>query len=173
MSKRIYHQLKELVFLALIAFLISLSIRAAIAESYIIPTGSMIPTINAGDRVLVNKLIYRFRDPDRGEIVVFNPPEKVGNQPFLKRVVGLPGDTVEVQSGQILVNGSVYTVEQASVADYCYGPTKVPEGFIFVLGDNRNNSYDSHCWGFVPLENLIGEGLFIFWPPQDMKLLTE
>lgn len=173
MNNKIYRQLKELFFLVLIASIISIGIRAAIAESYIIPTGSMIPTVNKGDRVLVNKLVYRFRRPERGEVVVFDPPRNVGNIPFLKRVIGLPGDTVEIKDGKIYINGSIFTVESATDTNYNYGPEKVPEGFLFVLGDNRNNSYDSHCWGFVPSRNLIGEGLCVYWPFQDIKLLIE
>ena len=173
MDKGRYRQLKEIVILVLTAFIISFSIRVSIAQSYIVPTGSMIPTINAGDRVLVNKLVYRFRSPERGEVVVFDPPRKVGSIPFLKRVIGLPGDVVEVKKGDIYVNDSVFRVEEASATDYSYGPVKVPEGSLFVLGDNRNNSYDSHCWGFVPVKNLVGEGLFVFWPPRDIRMLTD
>jgi len=173
LSKRIYRELRELILLVLVAFIISLGIRAAIAETYVIPTGSMIPTIEIGDRVLVNKLAYRFRLPERGEIVIFDPPEGIGKLPFLKRVIGLPGDTVEVRDGNVYVNGSVLKVEEAEDTNYEYGPEEVPKGYIFVLGDNRNNSFDSHCWGFVPLKNLIGEGVLVFWPPADAKLLNE
>jgi signal peptidase I len=173
LDKGRYRQLKEIVILVLTAFIISFSIRVSIAQSYIVPTGSMVPTINAGDRVMVNKLVYRFREPERGEVIVFDPPENVGKIPFLKRVIGLPGDTIEVRQGNIYVNGEIFTVDEASATDYSYGPVTVPEGAIFVLGDNRNNSYDSHCWGFVPMKNLVGEGLFVFWPPHDMRLLTK
>ncbi len=172
MSKKIYREFRELTFLLLVALLISFGIRTAVAESYIIPTGSMVPTINVGDRILANKLVYRFRTPKRGEVVIFNPPRGVGNQPFVKRVIGLPGDTVEIRDGKIYVNGSVFKVKTATVTEYRYRPIRVPKGYIFVLGDNRNRSYDSHCWGFLPLDNLIGEGVLIFWPPEDIKLLS-
>lgn len=173
MSKRIYRELRELLFLALVALVISFGIRAAVAETYVIPTGSMIPTINIGDRVLANKLVYHVRLPERGEVVIFDPPKGVGNQPFLKRVIGLPGDTVEVRGGKVYINDSVFKVKAATATTYRYGPVEVPEGSVFVLGDNRDSSFDSHCWGFLPLDNLIGEGVMVFWPPHDVKLLGQ
>ncbi len=173
MNQKIYRDLKELIFLALIALLISFGIRAAVAESYIIPTGSMLPTIEIGNRILANKLVYHFRMPRRGEVVVFNPPKEIGNQPFVKRVIGLPGDDVEIRDRKIYVNGLVYVVRTATSTDYNYGPVRVPKGYIFVLGDNRNSSFDSHSWGFLPIDNLIGEGVLVFWPPEDIKLLSD
>lgn len=171
MSKKFYRELKEFVFLTLVALLISFGVRAAVAESYLIPTPSMVPAIKVGDRILANKLVYRFRMPERGEVVIFNPPKGVGDQPFVKRVIGLPGDIVEVQNGNIYINGSVFEVKTATATTYSYGPMNVPPGYLFVLGDNRNTSFDSHCWGFLPLKNVIGEGVLIFWPPEDIKLL--
>lgn len=153
------------------AIVISFGIREAVAQPFVIPSGSMIPTINIGDRILANKLVYRIRTPQRGEIVVFQPPSELGSTPFVKRLIGLPGDTIEVKDGKVYVNGKIFRKGFTGKMNYNYGPVKVPYKRIFLLGDNRDNSFDSHVWGFVPMKNIIGEGFIIYWPPQSVKLL--
>lgn len=141
---------------------------ATIAKPYQIPTGSMEPTIQVNDRIIANRVIYHFKDIERGDIIVFNPPEAAGldtDTPYVKRVVGLPGDTVAVEDGKTYVNGEEFVVEQIKDPPfYTYREQTVPGGMLFVLGDNRNSSMDSTRWGFLPVENVIGRADVIYWP---------
>jgi signal peptidase I len=149
--------------------ILAMGIRHFVAEARYIPSGSMLPTLQINDRLIVDKLMYRFSDPQRGDIVVFSPTDALEKQnfkdAFIKRTIGLPGETVEVKGGTVYINGTPlreqYLDEKPS---YHYGPVTVPEGQYLVLGDNRNNSYDSHYWGFVPRENIIGRAVIRFWP---------
>lgn len=149
--------------------ILAMGIRHFVAEARYIPSGSMLPTLQINDRLIVDKLMYRFSDPQRGDIVVFSPTDALEKQnfkdAFIKRTIGLPGETVEVKGGTVYINSTPlreqYLDEKPS---YHYGPVTVPEGQYLVLGDNRNNSYDSHYWGFVPRENIIGRAVIRFWP---------
>ncbi len=173
-GSRILKTIREYAVLVLVALMLSFGIRTAVAEVRVVPSASMVPTIGVGDRLLTVKLIYRFGDPQRGDIVVFEPPESLKgrfNDPFVKRVIGLPGDVVEVRDGKTFVNGREFKVETAETPLYTYDPVRVPDGYYFVLGDNRNRSYDSHEWGFVPRENIIAKAVLVFWPPDDAKML--
>lgn len=164
--------LREIVVPLMLAIVLALFIQATIAKPYEIPTGSMIPTIQPQERVLANRFIYHLRDVRRGDIVVFMPPAQLGSDvPFVKRVVGLPGDSVEVQGGEVLINGRPFDVPDASAPRYAYGPEVVPEGQLFVLGDNRNNSVDSHEWGFLSEESVLGEVFMTYWPLKRLRLL--
>lgn len=156
-----------------VAFGIAMFAQATLAKPYQIPTGSMLPTIQLNDRILANRIIYHFFSIGRGDVVVFDPPNQMqsGGVPFVKRVIGLPGDTVEIRKGQVLINGEPFVVETASVPTYTKPKETVPEGMLFVLGDNRNESSDSHIWGYVPMDNIIGRAELIYWPPQHMQLL--
>ncbi|MEQ8753539.1 MAG: signal peptidase I [Coleofasciculus sp. G1-WW12-02] len=148
---------------------LAIGIRSFVAEARYIPSGSMEPTLQINDRLIIDKISYNFRQPQRGDIVVFSPTEALKQQnfkdAFIKRVIGLPGETVEVKGGRVYVNGQVlreqYIEEEP---EYSYGPVTVPEDNYLVLGDNRNNSYDSHYWGFVPRKNIIGRAIVRFWP---------
>lgn len=132
----------------------------------------MLPTIQLQDRILANRIIYRFHGIERGDVVVFQPPEGVDQRtPYVKRVIGLPGDTVEVRGGVTLVNGQEFVVPNAAIPSYVKPAAKVPDGQLFVLGDNRNESSDSHIWGYVPVDNVIGRAEVIYWPVKDMQLL--
>lgn len=150
---------------------LAIGIRSFVAEARYIPSGSMEPTLQINDRLIIDKISYNFRQPQRGDIVVFSPTDALKQQnfkdAFIKRVIGLPGETVEVKGGRVYVNGQVlreqYIEEEP---EYSYGPVTVPEDNYLVLGDNRNNSYDSHYWGFVPRENIIGRAIVRFWPPN-------
>lgn len=139
--------------------------QATIAKPYQIPSGSMLPTIQLQDRILANRLIYRFQGIERGDIIVFKPPSNVDQSiPYVKRVVGLPGDLVEIRNNKVLVNGEEFVVPQAEAPTYTEAPQRVPENQLFVMGDNRNASSDSHIWGFVPEDNVIGKAQLIYWP---------
>lgn len=179
--------IKDVVLPVAVAIALAFVIQAAVAKPYEIPTESMVPTIQANDRIIANRVIYRFRDVDRGDIVVFDPPRSAsrycgeaggGNIPFVKRVIGIEGDTVELrQDGPTLVNGEPLVVPEARPNPAQQGrPSRtfqVPEGHIFVLGDNRPDSCDSHQWPdpYVPIGNVIGQAEVIYWPLQHATFL--
>lgn len=157
--------IKTLVTAGILAF----SIRTFVAEARYIPSESMLPTLEVNDKLIVEKLSYHFTEPQRGDVVVFKPTPILVQQnfkdAFIKRIIGTPGDTVEVKLGQVYLNGQVLEEDYINGApEYDYGPVTVPDNHYLVLGDNRNNSYDSHYWGFVPEENLIGKAVLRFYP---------
>jgi len=156
-----------------VAVFLALFIRTFVAEARYIPSGSMLPTLQIDDRLVVEKLTYDFSQPDHGQIIVFTPPKATNiDQAFIKRVVGLPGDTVEVKDGKVLLNGKPLSEEYIlEPPNYTMPPRTVPAGSYFVMGDNRNNSYDSHMWGFLPRENVIGRAFFRFWPLNRIGLV--
>ncbi len=131
---------------------------------------SMRPTLDDGGYVLVNKIAYRSSLPEYGDIIVFHFPVDP-NQDFIKRVIGLPGDTIAVRDGKVIVND--YSLDEPYIAaePLYIGRWTVPEGQIFVLGDNRNNSSDSHSWGAVPLENIVGKAVVVYWPPPNWQII--
>lgn len=153
-----------------LSILLALGIRTFVAEARYIPSGSMLPTLQIDDRLIIDKVGYRFDTPERGDIVVFEPTDELRRQnfkdAFIKRVIGLPGEAVEVREGKVFVDNKplqeAYTFDPP---DYQWGPQRVPEDHYLVLGDNRNNSYDSHYWGFVPREKIIGRAVVRIWPP--------
>lgn len=151
-----------------LSVLLALGIRTFVAEARYIPSGSMLPTLEINDRLIIDKVSYDFGDPQRGDIVVFRPPDALGqNEAFIKRLIGLPGDVIEVKNGQLYVNDEPQAEPYiAAKPDYQYGPVTVPDDAYLVLGDNRNKSFDSHYWGFLPADHLIGRAVFRFWPPD-------
>ncbi len=160
------------------AMVLAFGIRTFVAEARYIPSSSMEPTLQINDRLIIEKISYHFQRPERGDIVVFNPTEALQKNnfkdAFIKRVIGLPGDTVKVSKKQVYVNGQVISEDYiAQAPDYDFGPVTVPADQYLVLGDNRNNSYDSHFWGFVPREKLIGRAFVRFWPFTRLGLLDE
>ncbi|MBI5950171.1 MAG: signal peptidase I [Chloroflexi bacterium] len=131
---------------------------------------SMIPTLEDGEFVLVSKLNYRLGKVERGDIVVFHYPVDP-KQELIKRVIGLPGDTVKVMDGVVSVNTQVLDEPYIADAPRYSGEWIVPEGHVFVLGDNRNDSSDSHQWGYLPLEKIVGKAVVIYWPPSLWKVI--
>ncbi|MFZ1024876.1 MAG: signal peptidase I [Limnoraphis robusta] len=160
-----------------LSIILALGIRTFVAEARYIPSGSMLPTLEINDRLIIDKLGYKFQDPDRGDVVVFSPTDQLKTQykdAFIKRIIGLPGETVEVRDGLVFVNGQPLTEKYiAEEPQYNWGPETVPEDQYLVLGDNRNNSYDSHYWGFVPRDHIIGRAVVRFWPPNRVGGLDE
>lgn len=175
---------RELLEVGALALALSFGVRAAVAEARFIPSGSMRPGLELDDRLVVEKLSLHFRPPQRGDVVVFEPPPAAhlpAGEVLIKRVIGLPGDRVRVAGGRIWVNGQ--PLPEAYLAEpIAYGPPawsaigmpegRVPPGHVWVLGDNRNLSYDGHAWGPLPVQNLIGRAVFRFWPPTRVGPLT-
>jgi signal peptidase I len=148
-------------------------VRPFVMEAFWIPSASMVPTLEIGDRVLVNKFIYRFTEPHRGDIIVF---ESVDNpkEDLIKRVVGVPGDKIAVRGGKLFLNGEPqkepYTNKKLPDRSF-FAKTKVPKDHVFVMGDNRANSADSRVFGPLPEKNIEGEAFLRFWPPDRIGLL--
>ncbi len=186
----------EFPLILIVAFaLVFLVVRPYVVEAFYIPSESMVPTLEVGDRVLVNKFIYRFTEPERRDVVVFKTPEGVDNsvdgnpiarligwfqgkrderQDLIKRVVGLPGDTIAVRNGRLFVNGERQKEPylNKSLPDQSFfQQTTVPQGKVFVMGDNRTNSRDSRFIGPIPKENIEGEAFLRFWPPGRLGTL--
>ena len=168
-----------------IAILIAVFIRTFVVQAFKIPSGSMKPTLQIGDHILVNKFIYGVKvpflrntvipvnDPKRDDIVVFIYPQD-RSKDFIKRLIGLPGDMIEVRDKQIILNGLPWNDAHGVHSDSLiipasvqprdnFGPVTVPEGSIFVMGDNRDESYDSRFWGFVKQQDVLGKALIIYW----------
>ncbi len=170
---------------AVIAILLALFIRTFVVQAFKIPSGSMKPTLLVGDHILVNKFLYGIKipftnktlipisEPERGDIIVFIYPVDP-EKDFIKRVIGLPGDTVEISGEKVLINGKPYDDEHGFYSKMGsasaqvgkgshFGPVTVPKDRLFVMGDNRNHSYDSRFWGFVPLSSVKGKAFIIYW----------
>lgn len=183
----------EMAVLFIIALVLAIYLQAFMIKPFIIPSPSMEPTLMEGDRVLVDRLTLHFREPRRGEVIVFRfDPNDPANQtqgsnaltrsldllaevlnithqeslPFIKRVVGIGGDTVELRDGELFVNGEPSEEDYEFIQDTANGKWEVPEGTVMVMGDNRPNSNDSRRWGFVALETIIGRAMAVWWPPS-------
>ncbi|MCL2338324.1 MAG: signal peptidase I [Firmicutes bacterium] len=168
-QKSIWLELLELI---VIAFVLVVIIKGFLIEPFYIPSGSMEPTLQINDRIIVSKLSYHLTHPHRGDIIVFKYPED-HRRDFVKRLIAVGGETVELRNSVLLING------QPVAEDYLpqglkfdnYPPTKVPYGFYFMLGDNRNNSDDSRYWGMMPQKDIIGKAVFIYWPLNRLETL--
>ena len=178
-------KLREYVEAILLAIVIAFFIRTFVIQAYKIPSGSMKPTLLIGDHILVSKFNYGIKlpfirstlipvgTPKRGDIVVFIYPED-RSKDFIKRLIGLPGDTIEIRDKKVFLNGQPMNDPHAVHSDSLvipgavqprdnFGPIKVPEGKLFVMGDNRDESYDSRFWGFVDVKDVLGKALIIYW----------
>lgn len=157
----------------LIAVVLALFIRTFVVQAFKIPSGSMVPTLLIGDHILVNKFLYRFANLTRDDIIVFKYPQDK-TRDFIKRVIGLPGDTVEVRKKMVYINGKPlqenFTMHEDSALlprltsprDY-FGPAVIPPNHYFVMGDNRDNSQDSRFWGFLKADEIKGKAFLIYW----------
>ncbi|MDP3790106.1 MAG: signal peptidase I [Candidatus Omnitrophota bacterium] len=175
----------------IIAVVLALFIRAFFIQAFKIPSGSMKPTLQEGDKIMVNKLLYGphipfthyripgLREPKRGDIVVFKYPED-RKKDFIKRLIAVGGETVEVSNGNILINNESLANPPEILKIYYYNrghygvegnAVKVPENCYFVLGDNSDSSRDSRYWGFVPKDDIVGRAMFIWWPPWRIQAL--
>jgi signal peptidase I len=178
---------------ALSAVALAFMVQASVAKPYEIPSPSMVPTIQEHDRIIANRLIYRFRAIHRGDIIVFNPPasavaacKPVKGVPFVKRVIGVAGDHVVIEANRVLVNGTPFVVKNAVMPNHAPGEATqsfpvVPPGHLFVMGDNRPVSCDSHQWQnnppnpqtdpFVATKDVIGQAEVRYWPPTRWAFL--
>jgi len=171
-----------------LSIILALGIRTFVAEARWIPSGSMEPTLHGvpdqwqADKIIVDKLKYKFAQPQRGDIVVFSPTDELKKEnyqdAFIKRIIGLPGETVELKDGKVYINNKPLTEKylypnQQTVINVCSAglqppflvqATTIPPNSYLVLGDNRSNSYDGRCWGVVPRNNIIGRAVIRFWP---------
>ncbi len=185
--------LREVPVLVLIALVVAILIKTFLVQAFFIPSSSMEQTLVPGDRVLVNKLAYRVGDIHEGDVIVFKNPDEgaiphrgvIGgfihwfgeglgfsqppNEDLIKRVIGLPGDTVQIKNHTVFVNdeplSEPYLTAAAKASMNPYGPVTVPTGELFVLGDNRGDSADSRIIGFIPEKNVVGRAFVIIWPP--------
>lgn len=168
----------------IVALALAMFIRTFFVQAFKIPSGSMLPTLQIGDHLLVNKLLYGVRvpivgtrflsffEPERGDIIVFVYPED-RDKDFIKRIVGVPGDVIEIRQKQLYRNGKPVDRTSEPYAQYTkgvepgvrdnFGPVTVPEGHVYVMGDNRDHSFDSRFWGFVPYEDIKGKAFIIYW----------
>lgn len=158
------------------ALVIALVIKTFLLQAFYIPSSSMVSTLNIGDRVLVNKLSYRFGDVSRGDIIVFERPAGEADSEItdlIKRVVGLPGDVVEGQNGRVLVNGEPldesYLDDGVTTGDF--DAIEVPADHLFMMGDNRGDSRDSRFFGPIPEDSVVGRAFFRVWPLGDISTL--
>lgn len=164
--------LQDILGTLLITVLFTLIMRTAVVEARVVVSGSMLPTIQIEDQVLVNKLVYHFTTPKRGDVIMFDPPIN-SELDYVKRVIGLPGETIAIYDHRVYVDG-VELVEPylKETINYEFGPVTVPEHCYLVLGDNRNNSYDSHQWGIWLQEDAIkGKVMITYWPINNAKCI--
>ena len=163
--------IKDILEVALISLVLFFSINALSARIRV-ESVSMQPTLFAGNFVVVNKLAYQIGEPKRGDIVVFEYPPDPKQDPYIKRVIGLPGEQVQIADGKVKINGvQIYEPYLASDTPQG-GEWTVPDESLFVMGDNRKNSSDSRSWGVVPFENVIGKAVVVYWPPEKWDLLN-
>jgi signal peptidase I len=198
----------ELPVLIIIAFVLALLLKTFLVQAFFIPSSSMEPTLMEQDRVLVNKMVYRFRAPERGEVIVFTKRDEVvgedpvepatplsravesvagllgmgreGERDFIKRIIGLPGETVEMRDGVVYVDGEPLPEAPTDEGGYLsmrdmesYGPYEVPEGHLFMMGDNRPNSADSRfpSLGTIPVDDVVGRAFVVIWPVDRFRTL--
>ena len=145
-------------------------------QTFVIVGPCMEPGLQSGQRILINKIAYAFGEPERGDVIIFTPPDNPEGDPFIKRIIALPGESVEIKQGKVYIykNGNVIELNEPHYIDpprYTYDMYTVPENEYFVLGDNRNIAYDSHSWGTLPRQNIIGKAWLRIWPLDEWGVL--
>lgn len=172
--ERVRREAREWTEAIIVALILTLILRTFVVQAFKIPSGSMIPTLLQGDKLFVNKFIYRFRSPKRWEIIVFKYPEDP-KKDFIKRLIATPGESVEIRQGAIYINGKRQTQPDEIAGNIYYNQepygssgqaVKVPDNSYYVLGDNSLSSRDSRYWGFVPKKNMVGLAFVRWWPPS-------
>ena len=163
---------REIIITVLVAIVITFLLHFGI-EARSVHYSCMLPNLEEGEYIMVDKVIYHFSDPERGEVIVFWPPEELGSaNPFIKRIIGLPGDTIEVKNGKVFIDDIPLEEEYLKEPfHYTVSSRRIPYGEYFVLGDNRNNADDSHVWGTLPRQNIIGRAWFIYWPLNRCRMV--
>lgn len=195
----VWRGLREALIIVLIAAVVAVFVQSFLVKTFIIPTSSMSPTLQVGDRIMAERVTYHFRKPRRGDIVVFRYPptdpkaqntsnilywpfERMaetfhlahgGTTPYVKRVIATEGETIEVKEGQVIVDGRKLEEDYKIQDTYNMPPMKVPEGELFVMGDNRPNSRDSRYWGTAPVRSVIGRVFLIWWPLRHFGIPAE
>ena len=164
-NKKKKSSLREMIEVIVTALVLAFLIKTFIVGNFWIPSESMVPTIEVNDKVIVTNFSYWFEEPERGDVIVFKYPLDT-KKDYIKRCIGLPGETIEFRDSKLYVNGQLvaepYLPEGLVFEDY--GPIEVPEGQYFMCGDNRNHSSDSRVWGFVEKRLIIGKAQVIYWP---------
>ncbi|MGE5417528.1 MAG: signal peptidase I [Acidobacteriota bacterium] len=174
MKNQLFEILKEILGILVVAFVLAMTLRTFVIDARVVPTGSMLPTIQLKDRLLVDKVTPHFVDLKRGDIIVFKPPEGISvKEDLVKRLIGLPGDKIEVKDNTVFVNNTPLDEPYlAQRPNYDYGPVTVPPNSLFMMGDNRNSSYDSHLWGvWLTRDHVIGRAFAIYWPTNHARML--
>jgi len=169
-KKRKKSMLRELLETVISAGIIAFIIITFIGQVTVVRGASMEPTLHDRERLIANKISYRFESPERGEIIIFRPPLEIKRN-YIKRIIGVPGDKVEIANGEIFLNDE--RLEESYVKNGSHenmSPTIVPGNSFFVLGDNRPNSSDSRYWGFVPRKNVVGRAWLVFWPLNRIRM---
>jgi signal peptidase I len=162
--------IRDIIITIIVALVIFFVLQATVG-SYKVYGPSMLPGIKNGYYIMVNKVEYYFQSPERGDIIVFHSPNIAGTD-LIKRIIGLPGDTVEVKNGKVYINNTPLAEPYvAESPNYKYSPEQVPPDQYFVLGDNRNNSTDSHTGWFLPRKNIVGKAWITYWPPPSWMLI--
>lgn len=162
--------IRELLETVISAGIIAFIIITFIGQVTVVRGASMEPTLHDNERLVANKISYRFETPERGEIIIFKPPLEIKRN-YIKRIIGVPGDKIEITKGEIYLNDK--KLEEPYVKNRSHEdmpPTIVPDNSFFVLGDNRPNSSDSRYWGFVPRKNVVGRAWVVFWPLNRIRI---
>jgi len=178
MKKKSLGWIREFIETIVIALVLAFLIRTFVVQTFYIPSGSMEPNLLIGDRIMAYKIFYGLSSVKRGDIIVFKFPLDP-KKDFIKRVIGLPGDSVEIRDKKVYINGKRLIEPYAVHRDNWdigfprddYGPVKVPVNSLFVLGDNRDSSEDSRYWGYVPEKNIVGRAFLIYWPPWRVRII--
>jgi len=169
-KKRKKSMLRELLETVISAGLIAFFIITFIGQVTVVKGASMESTLHNKERLIANKISYRFEPPKSGDIVIFRPPLDTKRN-YIKRVIGIPGDSIKIEEGKVFVNDQAVDESYVEFRSYENMPTiTVPKDSYFVLGDNRPNSSDSRYWGFVPRKNVIGKAWAVFWPINKMRI---